>query len=323
MDQIDFIVPDNVPQGCWTPVYVRTSHATLSNFVSMAIDPQGAPCSNSAGSLSSTVVKGGSLGTLALTRMAIHEDIGVNAPIDIQDDFLTLNATKQIGGPFVFAPFLTLPPAGSCTVFQGAGDFFETVNAPQGSTVSKALDGGTQFMVTGPNGPRAVSLIGTGGPIGSFLPLYQLPNTLFLSPGPYTVTGPGGADIGAINASLTMPPAFAWTNRDQTTNVKRSQPLALNWTGGASGQTISILGASSDLPTNSSAAFFCVAPVGATSFTIPAEVLSALPASQSAAQKSKAAIFLIGSSDTPFTASGLQTAFGSAVYVLGKTVSFQ
>ena len=178
-------------------------------------------------------------------------------------------------------------------------------------------------MVTGPNGPRAVSLIGTGGPIGSFLPLYQLPNTLFLSPGPYTVTGPGGADIGAINASLTMPPAFAWTNRDQTTNVKRSQPLALNWTGGASGQTISILGASSDLPTNSSAAFFCVAPVGATSFTIPAEVLSALPASQSAAQKSKAAIFLIGSSDTPFTASGLQTAFGSAVYVLGKTVSFQ
>lgn len=166
-------------------------------------------------------------------------------------------------------------------------------------------------------------LLGTGGPIGSFLPLYSLPNTLFLIPGSYTVNAVGGADVGAFQAAITMPPAFTWTNRDQTTNVPRSQPLTLNWSGGATGQNVLILGADSDLPSNSSAAFLCIAPAGASSFTVPPQVLSALPATQPSVLRSKSAIYITASSDAPFTASGLQTAIASAVYATGKTVNFQ
>ncbi len=322
-DQIDFVVPASAPQGCWVPVSVRTSHATLGNFASMAIGSKGSACSDPSNALSSTVVNGGSMGVLSLSRMAIHEDIGVNAPLDITDDFLTFSAVQQKGGAFAFAPFVSLPPPGSCTVYQGVGDFFETVNVPQASTVSGKLDAGTQFQVTGPGGQLAVPLLGTGGPIGSFLPLFSLPNTLFLTPGNYKVASAGGQNVEAFQAAITMPAPLTWTNRDQTTNVSRSQPLTLNWSGGASGQTVLILGADSDLPTNSSAAFLCFASPGASSFTVPPQVLGAIPATQPSVLHSKSAIYLMSSSDAPFTAAGLKTAIASAVYATGKTVNFQ
>jgi uncharacterized protein (TIGR03437 family) len=322
-DQIDFVVPDNAPQGCWVPVSVRTSHATLGNFSSMAINSNGGACSDASNSLSAPVVKGGSVGVLTLTRAAIHEDIGVNTPLDITDDFLTFNAVQQNGGAFAFAPFLSLPPPGSCTVYQGVGDFFESANVPQGSTVSGALDAGTRFQVTGPGGQKSVPLVGTAGPIGSFLPLYSLPNSLFLAAGNYTVSAAGGANVAAFQAAITMPSQLTWSNRDQTTNLIRSQPLTLSWTGGAANQTVVILGGDSDLPSNSSAVFLCVAPSGANSFTVPPAVLSAIPATQPSVLHSKSAIYLMGSSDAPFTASGLKTAIASAVYATGKTVNFQ
>jgi uncharacterized protein (TIGR03437 family) len=43
LDQIDFGVPANAPQGCWVPVSVRTLHTTLSNFASLAIGPNAGP----------------------------------------------------------------------------------------------------------------------------------------------------------------------------------------------------------------------------------------------------------------------------------------
>ena len=321
-DQIDFQVPSNAPGGCWVPVYVRTSHAHPSNFVSMAIDAAGAPCSDPSNHWTSSLVNGETLGLLSLSRMTVHEDIGVNAPIDITDDFLSFTAARQTGGVFAFSPWISLPPPGSCTSYRGIDDFLETGRVPDVSS-APALDAGAQFQVSGSNGKRSVPLLGIGGPIGSYLPLYSLPNTLFLTPGSFTVTGAGGADVGAFQVSITIPNPLVWTNRDQTTNVARSQPLPLNWTGSAAGQTVAVFGVNSDLPTDSSAVFLCIAPSGASSFTVPAEVLSALPATQPTPLHSKSVIYLMASSDTPFSANGLKTALASSVYVTGKTVNFR
>jgi uncharacterized protein (TIGR03437 family) len=323
LDQIDFVVPNNAPQGCWVPVSVRTSHATVGNFVSMAINAKGSACSDPWNAAAAPVARGGSLGELSLTRMAIHEDVGVNAAIDITDDFLGFSANQQNGGAFAFAPFVSLPPPGTCTVYPGVGDFFETTNVPQTSTVSAQLDAGSQFQVSGAAGQLPVPLIGSGGPIGSYLPLYSLPNTLFLSPGNYTVHSGGGANVPVFQTTITMPAPLVWTNRDETTNVPRSQPLTLNWTGGGSAQTVVILGADSDLPSNSSAVFICNAGSGASSFTVPPQVLSAIPATQPNVLLSKSAIYVIGTVDTSFSTAGLQTAVASSVYATGKTVIFQ
>lgn len=321
LDQIDFVIPANAPQGCWVPVYVRTSHSTVSNFTSLAISANGGACSDASNLLSAVVQSGGSLGTVTLMRMAVHEDVGVNAPVDVSDDFATYSALNVPSAPYTFLPFVSAPPAGTCTVYPGTGDFLQTGTVPEASP--PALDGGTQLSISGPGGQKAVTMTGTGVALGAYLPLYSLPNQLFLSPGTYTVTTNGGANVPGFSTSVSVPPALTWTNRDQINSVDRTQPLTLNWSGAVAGQPVEILGVASDLPTNSSALFFCVVPAGATSFTVSPQELSALPAARPNPLATKDVIYLMTASPSTFSASGLANAVTSGGYIGGKTVTFR
>jgi uncharacterized protein (TIGR03437 family) len=322
LDQINFTVPANAPQGCWVPVWVRTSHATISNFTSMAIGPNGGACSDTSNPYAATVVNGGSLGLLALTRLTVHEDLGVNTQVDVTNDFVNYTATKQPGGPFAFSPWLSTPPKGTCTVYQGTGDYLSTGTVPAAGQA--LLDGGTSVNVSGPGGQQSATLgAGNSAALGTYMPLYSFPNQLFLTPGAYTVTTSGGADIGAIDATIAVPASLSWTNRDQIVMVDRTQSLVLNWTGTTASQTVTVIGIDSDLPTNSSAMFLCSTPAGASTFTVPPEVLGAIPASRPNALSSKAVIYLISSSPAAVSASGLTNGQASAVYIGGKTVAFK
>jgi uncharacterized protein (TIGR03437 family) len=324
LDQIDFVVPANAPTGCFVPVSVRTSRTTLANFTSMAIDPKGAACSDPGNPLSNAVTAGGSVGLLSLTRMAMHEDVGVTSTVDLVSDFVKYSATKQTGSPWAFAPWVTTPPAGTCTLYPGIGDFLATGAVPAANAITSGLDGGTQLTISGPAGQQSVNISnGTSIPLGSSLSLNSFPNRLLLNPGSYTLTGPGGAAVGSFTASLTVPAPFTWTNREQIVNVNRSQPLTLTWSGAATGENVAILGVDSDLPSNSSAMFFCMAPSGATSFTVPTEVLSAIPATEPDVLASKSVIYLMSSNSSAFTATGLTTGLATAVYMNGATVVFQ
>jgi uncharacterized protein (TIGR03437 family) len=322
LDQIVFTVPANAPLGCWVPVQVRTSRTQVSNTVTMAISADGGACTETANPLAPAIVGGGTVGLLSLVRTVVRQDVGVNAPIDVTGDELTFSPTRLPGGPFVFTPLWSAPPAGTCTVYAGAGDYW-TSGKIADSTPAVPLNPGTQFTVSGPAGPKAVSLADGTAHIGSHLPLYSLPSFLLLSPGNFTVTSAGGPDIGPVNTTITVAAPISWTNRDQTTTVSRSQPLTLTWSGGVEGQAIQILGVNSDLPTNSSALFSCLAPPGATSFTAPPQVLSALPASRPDALDSAGIVYVISSRRTPISVQGLSAAFASSVYMAGKTVVFR
>jgi uncharacterized protein (TIGR03437 family) len=324
LDQVSFTVPANAPSGCWVPVEIRTSRATVGNFVSMAIDPKGAPCSDASNPLSAAIVKGGSLGILSLLRMAIHEDVGVAAPVDLTSDFVKYTATMQIGGPFAFAPWVSTPPPGTCTVYPGVSDFMDTGAIPADNSLTSGLSAGTQLTISGSGGKQVVSFQnGVSSVLGSLLPLYSFPNRLFLQPGVFTVDSDGGGDVASIQASITVPNPVTWTNRDSTTNVIRSQPLTVSWSGSGNNQTMALLGVSSDLPSNSSAIFFCVGSPGATGITVPPEVLSAVRPTEPDVMASKSVIYLMQSQSGTFNANGLTTAFASMVYMTGKTVVLQ
>jgi len=322
LDQINFTVPPGAPAGCWTPLWVRTSHATISNFTSIAVSNQNGACADASNLFTGTVLHGGAIGELALTRITVHEDLGVNAPVDITNDFVSYAVAGQKGGPYAFTPWYSAPPPGTCTVYQGNGDFLAT-GAPQ-LPAGAPLDGGSQVTVAGSGSPQTVTLGGGGAaPLGSYLSLYSFPNQLFLTPGSYTANTSGGADIGPLKIPVTIPNPLTWTNRDQTVMVPRTQPLTVNWTGTTAAQAVAIFGVASDLPTNSSAIFQCYAPPGSSTFTVPPEILGALPASRAHALWSKDVIYVIASNATAFTATGLASAAGSAVYATGKTVAFQ
>jgi hypothetical protein len=264
---------------------------------------------------------GGSLGTVTLMRMVVHEDVGVNAPVDVSNDFVSYSAANISKGPFTFLPFQSTPPPGSCAVYPGGGDFLETGSVPE--VAPSALDGGTQLAISGPGGQQSVTTTQNGAYLGSFLPLYSFPNQLFLTPGSYTVKTNGGTQVPGFTASVTMPASPTWTNEDQISTVSRSQPLTLNWSGAVADQPVGILGVGSDLATNSSAVFFCVAPAGSSSFTVPAQVVHSLPYGRANPLASKDVIYLISATASSFPASGLSMGAAAGGYVLGKTVTFQ
>lgn len=254
-------------------------------------------------------------------RMVVHEDIGVNAPINVSNDYISYSASSIAKGPFSFLPSQSRPPPGSCAVYPGVGDFLQSGSVPEVAPV--ALDGGTQLSISGPGGQQSVATTLRNANLGSFLPLYGFPNQLFLKPGSYTVKTNGGTQVPGLTASVTVPAAPTWTNQDQISTVSRSQPLTLSWSGAIPDQPVGIMGVGSDLPTNSSAVFFCVAPAGASAFTVPAAVIHSLPYGRANPLASKDVIYLISATASSFSASGLSLGAPGGGYVLGKTVIFQ
>jgi len=191
------------------------------------------------------------------------------------------------------------------------------------------LDMGPPLLLSGPNGKRTLTQGFSGamaGYLGGSISNNILPSSLFLDPGAYSVQGFGGTDIGAFSTSFTIPAPFVWTNRSTTNVVDRTQPLTLSWSGGDSGQVVAILGFGEDLPTNSSAVFVCIAPPGSSSFTVPADMLSDLPATRPNPLQSKDIIYLLtlsGSSLKSIAAHGLDAGITSFYSITGKTVVLQ
>ncbi len=329
VDQVVFEVPANAPQGCWVPVTVRTAGATVSNFVTMAITPTGGSCFGSGPA--PPFVNAGKYGAVLALRAATHEDIGPRAPIDVTGDYAAAIAYQVPSSNFPFHPVFSYPPAGTCTVYTVKGDLL------RGDTLPGAVPGGgtplnfgSALTLAGPLGSKALqSLL-------SMLPLRYLggsvtgnffTDTLFLQPGNYQVVGTsGGSAVGGFSVSTTMPQVLNWTNRDQLVAINRAQPLSVAWAPVPANQQVAVIGFGVDLPTDSSTVFGCPVPPGATSFSVPAVILSNLPPSRANPLQSKSVIYLVtspASSAAKLNASGLDFGFAAFGYAAAKTVVFQ
>jgi hypothetical protein len=100
---------------------------------------------------------------------------------------------------------------------------------------------------------------------------------------PYTISGKGGANVGAFTANDTTSIPSAYLSAivaGQT--VPLSGDYTVNWTGGNSSlqNGLVTIAAASNGTGNTFGAFICTAPLAAQSFTIPKWVLSTLPPSE-------------------------------------------
>jgi hypothetical protein len=104
----------------------------------------------------------------------------------------------------------------------------------------------------------------------------------YLDAGRYTMSGPGGVDIGNFSGSITVAPELEWTNRAALEAITRSAGVTVTWTGGEPSTFVTIQGQSfvtqGTQVTGSS--FQCWARNTDRQFTIPATVLLTMPASQ-------------------------------------------
>jgi uncharacterized protein (TIGR03437 family) len=335
IDQIIFTVPAGAPSGCWVPVAIRTQGAIVSNYATIAIGGAIGPnasCSEPNNPLASALINGGQQASFFAARFSTRHDVNVAAPVEAMADYAAGTLFQQQAGPFNFNPYLSLPPAGSCTTYSVSG--YNPGDVPSLTGVAptgKGLNAGnlTVVPVSGASQSIRAGLVSgffTGFLGGAIPAIPQIPNSLFLNAGNFTLSASGGADIPAFNVPFAMPPTFTWTNRDNLSSVTRSQPLTLSWTGVGSNSTVFIAGGGVDIPNNASTEFVCVTPPGSSSFTVPAAVLANIPAQHTRPSQSLGVIY-IGemplSSPTTFTVSGIASGQLLPAQVLGKSVAFQ
>jgi uncharacterized protein (TIGR03437 family) len=286
LDQINFIVPPGV-QGCYVQVAVQTGGATpvISNFTSMAVDPNRGTCSDEDGinyNDIATKVQGGAGqanigGILMLSNYLTLSGVPLVGTVQWDNDEISATfgafpaSTLQSYQGFALAPSV-----GNCTVtpFQGvplpppADPALYSLTALDAGAVSVKGPNNTQSVPTNQGydlvgGYSLCQLVVSFGLVSSGCPASTDNGTpFFLSPSPafadsqftYTATGAGGSVVGAISAPITVSQAaasFSWTNQSSVTAtpIDRTTPLTITWSGGDPNGFVDITAVSSTLQT--------------------------------------------------------------------------
>jgi hypothetical protein len=192
------------------------------------------------------------------------------------------------------------------------------------------LDAGPSIAVSGPAGSRSLTPL-QGAGVGTYSGMLG-PGTAgnYLDQGAYTITGPGGANVGAFTAKLNVPQALVWSNQSSVNTVDRAAGQTITWTGGDPSSFVNIDGGNFNLVGSSAvgASFHCEAPISAGTFTIPAIVLLSLPGGGGTSVGGitiPTGSLSVGASTVPttFTAPGLDLGYVSASSSTSKSVTYQ
>ena len=329
IDQIVFTIPNNAPLGCWVPVYVKTDRTAVSNFVTMAITDSGTACSEPSNPIASTLIRGGRSASVLAARFNLRADTGVAQPTDASTDYVGGFFAEEPTDGFNFNPLISLPPAGTCASYGIIGNLTRTVSIPFMLPRGRALSSGTVTFTNSRGAARtaaATQRFGFGVThLGSTLQLFpQLANLFFDTT--TTISAPGGPDIGAFSAQVTIPQGLTWTNRDQLNNITRSQGFTVNWSGAAPNHGVFVAGGVVDVPSNASNIFICRAAPGVNSFTVPPDILANIAPARTRATDSIGAIYFGQwplTSPVTFTASGIESGAALGAQILVKTVVFR
>jgi hypothetical protein len=184
--------------------------------------------------------------------------------------------------PF-FMEYVDDPPLGTCQVFAGPNG---SPNAPATPTY---LDAGPQLTITAPNGDQKVltpsTFSGGTAPVGHYRAVISANGSYLLQhPGDYTISAPGGKDLNAFNLTITVPSSLPTMTSPPPEAaapfaITRANGLTVTWIGGSANGTIEIdVYSATDQSFNYGASAKCIVPSSSGSFTIPPNVLMALPA---------------------------------------------
>jgi hypothetical protein len=337
LDQINFVVPPTAG-GCYVPIAVQTAN-TPSNFGTISVSGSGNVCSDRNGfseSQLAQVTSGKNIRLASLSLVRSTQTINLPPPFPsgttIIDngaaEFVEYTADQLLRS---LGPFQTHASPNGCIVYSIDANTQSVSDPIQG----KGLDAGPSIGITGPKGAK--QLIPDNGLPGYYSGAVgnsRNGGNLYLHPGSYTFTGPGGRDVGAFHGQLQVPPQITWTNAGSVTTINRSQGATITWTGAAPDGFVyisgySVAGATSPQTTSNAspaALFFCTANAADGKFTIPPVVLLALPPSGTVLD---APIPLGGmalvSAGAPvsFSAPGIDIGFAAATSAVSQPTAFQ
>ncbi len=320
-DQINFALPANVPTGCAVSFQISVNGA-LSNptFIAIAPDATSSACVQPGFTTTQlqNLDNGGSFTVGAFSLTQISENVASFGTVKL--NAASGQFTKFTGFQFAGAAQYSFTSNGACYVTHSTSTASNTavpltnyinldagnvtLNGPAGSSITNlAFSEDTKSFL------YSLALATTGLPAGAG------GGTGTIIAGQYTVTGNGGKDVGAFNASITIGSPLTVTGGLPTT-VNRSAGLPLSWTGGNSSDLVEIVGSSSTTSGSGLNAvtdawtFVCTTTAGTGGFTVPSSILQQLPAAALTANGSGGGFLEVASSVAPTTFSAPLTAGG-------------
>lgn len=291
VDQIVATIPVSAPTGCWVPVTINAG-GVVSNTATMAIATANASsCDDGSNPLAKLVRTAGTQAFIHIERIDTIENAAPPDPVvKTMDDFYSRFYTRP-PSPFGFDPYLSYPPAGTCTVHQTVGDAYLDKSLRGALPASASLS--PQPNQTYNNGSQPLSITGaasyTFDTVSAKVNSKVFGMNLLTAGGSYTID-PGGPNEKTL--AFSTEPAPGWTRPAGIIVIPRSAPLALSFSPGDSGAPTAILIYAYSAATNSTVEVQCLAAPGAATFTVPADILSNLPPSYAVRDGSYSNLFI-------------------------------
>jgi uncharacterized protein (TIGR03437 family) len=338
VEEISFRVPAGAPAGCFVPVQARTGDGRPSNAIAIAVHTPGAPCHDELDWFRESVEKAHNAGFLALARVSIDLHLPRKSGSQYQFDYGIASFGRQESGHRQFPP---MPPAGTCTVFTArlnlrqilgqarAADF---TSMPEKTRGNRRLDVGDAISITGPAGTRTLPPDRQqkdyySATLGGVVPFARgEAKPLYLNRGAYTVTAPGGADVGPFSTKLEVAPVILWKNRDRIDVVDRDAGVSLEWKAVKPNDAVLLLAVNADRNTGDSAVCLCMAHAADGQFRIPPIALGNLPETN---EEDDLSASFLGVMELPVAAPsrieahGLDSAFAAFVSASARLVRYR
>jgi uncharacterized protein (TIGR03437 family) len=339
VEQVAFRVPAAAPLGCFVPVQARTRDGRPSNVIPIAVHAPGQACRDDVDWFRESVEHAARAGFVALARVSLAIKLAPRVGSRFQFDYGIGSFGRQESGQRQFPP---LPPANTCTVFTARLNLrqimgqtrtpTEWTSIPAKTPGNRRLDAGAAISVSGPAGERALHRDARqhdyyGAILGGLAPFSrEAAKPRYLSHGSYTVSAPGGGDIGPFSVKLDVPPAVVWKNRDRIDEIERDAGVTLEWKAARGNDAILILAVNADRYSGDSAVCLCMARARDGRFRIPPIALGNLPTTLE--DDDLSASYLVVAEiplDPParIEARGLDAAFAAFVSVSGRLVKYK
>ncbi|MEI9812156.1 MAG: hypothetical protein WDO18_05540 [Acidobacteriota bacterium] len=299
LDQINVLVPtlDTGSYSCTVSVTI-TTNGVAGNSTTIPVSASGSTCTtpNTGGGGGGDGSDGMALtaqeietfsargsyvsGTLTLNRSTAYSSATTSTKSDSMG-----GQFSRIAGPdlsnmlhYILPPgFIDPTPAVDGCI---ALNYTDLVKNPWPLLTYTNLDGGAQLTAVGPNGTQAIPRQGfqVSGPTYGTT---NLANT-YLNAGQYSLSGPGGTQVGAFSGTLNVKSDFVITNPEAFSTINRNTPLTIRWTGGEPETYLTIQGLSysGSTPTGlTGAVFICIVKTSLGQYTVPVNILQQLPVS--------------------------------------------
>lgn len=328
-DDISFELPA-IEAGCAIPVAIKTGNF-VSNYASIPVGSRGTLCPDASrpANYDQLVTDGARIGNITLGRSEIGmKQFKMRA--DTGGASFFRYTAENVANGFAFNQGIT---AGACTLLRAVEQ-----DLPEIAYTS--LEAGPKLTVTGTGGARDMTRESKGAYNGRFgekmmidLPgVPAIPGGLFFEPGTYTVTGTGGEDVGSFSAQVKVAAPLSWTNADRIGSecgdfrcIQRAEDLKIDWEAGDSSRMVTVMAMSAtDTRPSAAAIIVCHERADKGSLTIPALLLTKLPASPTGEPQSLINFSVTnGEPNQQFTAPGID--WGTIGYTDStmRTVAFR